>query len=142
MPSYLSPSLSELKFLGHIIKCVLALLQGRSGLSQAVMLKKLHDAVAEIEQMKADLVGQGTGRPAKHPSWPGAAPHKKKRKALNMAPWQPSVGRHAQPRRQLGKAPAAEDGDACFELILVHAAGCVSCCVKYYGLRPSRTVSP
>ena len=88
------------------------------------MLKKLHDAVAEIEQMKADLMGPGTGHPAKHPSWPGAAPQKKKRKALNMAPWQPPVGRHAQPKRQLDKAPAAEDGDACFDSNLVHAAGC------------------
>lgn len=100
----------------------MAVLQGRSGLTKAAMLKKLHEVVADIEQMKADLVDHGTGRPAKHPCLPGAAPQKKKRKAPNMAPWHPCVGRHAQPTRQMDEVPAAEDGNACFELKQVHAA--------------------
>ena len=88
----------------------MAVLQGRSGLSKAAMLQKLQEAVADIEQMKSELIDHGTGRPAKHPCLPGAATQKKKRKAPNMAPWHPRVGRHAQPKRQMDEAPAAEDG--------------------------------
>ena len=93
---------------------LMLLLQGRSGLSKGMMLKTLHQAVADIEQIKADLVNQGKGRPTKHPCLPGAAPQKKKRKAPNMAPWYPLVGRHAQPKQQVDAVSAAEDGNPCF----------------------------
>ena len=114
------------------------LLQGKSVLSKAVMLKKLREAVADIEQMKADLVDNGTGRPAKHPCLPGAATQKKKRKAPNMAPWHPLVGRHALPKRQMDEAPA-EDGNACFDLTQLHAA-CVYYTQAKFGDKPQASL--
>lgn len=80
-----------------------------------MMLKKLREAVADIEQMKADLVGHGIGRPAKHPSLAGAAHQKKKRKvsAAKMAPWLRPLGQHAQAMGQRSDAaPDAQDGNA------------------------------
>ena len=104
---------------GTIYKLYMYVLQGRSGLSKVAMLKKLREAVADIEQMKADLVGHGTGPPAKHPSVLGAASQKKKRKALNMAPLYPRVGRrHSRPKQPSEAAPAAQDGDPpCWHLL-------------------------
>lgn len=80
------------------------------------MLKRLHDAAADIEQMKADLIGHGRGPPAKHPSLPGAAAQRKKRKALNTAPRYVPMGRHAPPQQPSDTAPAAQDGNACTAL--------------------------
>ena len=79
--------------------------QGRAGVTKVAMLEKLQQAVADIEQMKADLLS--TGRPAKHPNMPGAATPKKKRKAQQVPPWARSVGQRAQPKHQPAKASAA-----------------------------------
>lgn len=105
-----------------IYKLCMYVSQGRSGLSKLAMLKKLHDAVADIEQMKANLVGHATGPPARHSSVPAAASQKKKRKALNMPPLYPPVGRRpAAPKQPAEAAPATLDGDApCWHLL--------SCC--------------
>ena len=54
-------------------------MQGRAGLPTAAMLARLHEAVADIEQLKTELLS--TGRPSKPPS---AMVKKKKRKAHSM----------------------------------------------------------
>ena len=56
--------------------------QGRHGLSKAAMLERLQESLADIEQLKADLLS--TVPPPKHTALP-AAVVKKKRKAHSMA---------------------------------------------------------
>lgn len=72
------------------------------------MLKKLKEALSDIEQMKADLLS--SGRPVKDPTLPGAPPQMKKRKAQKAAHWHRPMGRHDEAKQQT-EASAAHDGE-------------------------------
>ena len=74
--------------------------QGRAGLSKADMLERLQEAVADIEQLKADLLS--TGRRAKHP-----AASQKKRKAQSLTQHQALSRGLSQSRKQKANAVPA-----------------------------------
>lgn len=74
--------------------------QGRSGLSKADMLERLQEAVADIEQLKADLLS--TGRRAKHP-----AASQKKRKAQSVTQHHAMSRGQSQSRKQKANAVPA-----------------------------------
>ena len=77
-----------------------AVLQGRAGWSKADMLERLQEAVADIEQLKADLLS--TGRRAKHP-----AASQKKRKAQSVTQHRALSQGLGQSRKQKANAVPA-----------------------------------
>ena len=77
-------------------------MQGRSRLSTATMVMRLQEAVADVEQLKADLLNSED--PARQPAQPTTVP-KKKRKAASMI--QHPALRHSQGRSSKLKANGA-----------------------------------